>query len=1734
MFGRSFGVFAALAVLGLSAISLGATYGGGSGTAGDPYQIWTPQQLNTIGANSADWGKCFILMADIDMSAYTGTQYKIIGNTTTRFTGIFDGNKHVIRNLTYSTSDSGNYVGLFGYTYNAAIKNLGLENATISTGGFLAGCLVGRQEGGSITNCYTTGSVASISSGTSSVYSIAGGLAGSLLNTTMTHCCSTASVLCSSYTNSTNSLASCVAGGLVGRSTQSSITSSYSTGSITAESTSLYQSTINCGGLVGVSNSSTITNCYSTGWITAPSSHSTLTSTIGGLAGVEVEGAISSGSFWDMDTSGLTAGLGHGSSTGLTGKTTAEMQDLSTFISSGWDFSAEDGDGPDWYMSAGSYPQLKWMEAVVVPDVVGLSLSDTPSVLNPIGLFVSSLSTVYNSNIPEGTIISQTPAAGQTVFNDTGLNLVISLGAGMAGTGTAQDPYQIWTAEQMYSVGLSSAKWSKNFILMADIDMSAYSGNLYQPIGKSVVMNSLTNPFSGTFDGNGHVIRNLNISNTSSAVNYTGLFGYTQSATIKNLHLENISIFSGSRFVGGLVGYQVGGSITNCSSTGTITAEIFVGDSMYNYSEYAGGLVGLQENGSILNCISTCSVKASSSLTSPSGFNLIVYAGGLAGKSYGTIMDCYSTGSVTSSNVGVANAGGLAGNSSGTITFCYSTGSITASALYTFNSLAVGGLIGDNSGTITSCYAKGSVTGKGTSIGGLAGNNEGMVSCCYATGAVSGTGSYIGGLMGSNEDIVTSCFWDVQSSGKNIGVGSGSSAGMTGQTTNQMKMVSAFVSAGWDFSVTDGDIADWNMPADSYPQLKWQQWIVVPDVAGLPMTDAFLALDSAGLMGILTFARSDSVPKWTVISQSPSVGQTVSGITAVNLVVSIGPSLPGLGTAENPYEIWTAEQMHSIGFVPEEWNKKFILMADIDMSDYTETRYALIGDSSRPFSGIFDGNGHTLSNLIINQPTMNSVGLFGDVGSSGTIKNLRIVNANIDGYGSVGGLVGNNSGTISSCIAQEVDAGTGYFVGGLAGQNSGKIKFCYATGVVGGSSCVGGVVGRNLNDAIVAFCYGAVSVVSSDSSLYSTSAGGLVGYNHVGTITSCYATGAVNGGGSYTGGLVGYNYNGTISGCYSTGPVSGKSGLGGLAGGNSGAIKSCFWDIETSGLAASTGGSGVQGKTTVEMQTVSTFTDAGWDFSIIDGDAADWQMPANSYPQLQCMQTIAVPDAVGMSMANAQSTMKSVGLFIGSISTIYSDSIPEGTIAGQTPSAGQIVSAVTPVNLVLSLGTGLTGSGTVIDPYQIWTDVQLYSLGLYSDRWDKCSILMADIDMSAYTGQFAKMIGNSSIPFTGTFDGNGHVIRNIINISNNDYVGVFGYLGNGGCVKNLGVMDIEIQGRHYVGGLAGYSQNGAIIHSCFVTGKAKGAGNYIGGLVGWNGGVIHSCDTSSDVSGIGTIGGLAGCSLGMISFSHAAGAVNGSGSYAGGLVGQNSWGVIRSCFASGNVSGDSYIGGLIGYSGYGTIESCYATGTVTGRNFGAGGLVGGNYENGVITCCYAMGTVSGKSGVGGLAGGNYSNSLISSCFSTGAVTGTGDNVGGLTGINSSGTVNTCFWDIETSGLAVSVGGNGAQGKTTVEMQTLSMFTNAGWDFAGETANGTLDHWRMCVDGADYPRLSWEFGSGGDFACPDGVGVEDLEALATRWLTAEGQAGYSAACDANSDGKIDMADFEALAGNWMAD
>ena len=122
---------------------------------------------------------------------------------------------------------------------------------------------------------------------------------------------------------------------------------------------------------------------------------------------------------------------------------------------------------------------------------------------------------------------------------------------------------------------------------------------------------------------------------------------------------------------------------------------------------------------------------------------------------------------------------------------------------------------------------------------------------------------------------------------------------------------------------------------------------------------------------------------------------------------------------------------------------------------------------------------------------------------------------------------------------------------------------------------------------------------------------------------------------------------------------------------------------------------------------------------------------------------------------------------------------------------------------------------------------------------------------------------------------------------------------------------------------------------------------------------------------------------------------------------------------------------------------------------------------GIIADCYSTSAVTGNGHVGGLVGENWKGTVTTS-YSTSSVTGSED-VGGLVGWNEEGTITMGFWDTETSGLNISAGGTG---KTTVEMQTESTFLETGWDFVGETANGTEDIWWI-LEGKDYPRLWWE-------------------------------------------------------------
>lgn len=328
----------------------------------------------------------------------------------------------------------------------------------------------------------------------------------------------------------------------------------------------------------------------------------------------------------------------------------------------------------------------------------------------------------------------------------------------------------------------------------------------------------------------------------------------------------------------------------------------------------------------------------------------------------------------------------------------------------------------------------------------------------------------------------------------------------------------------------------------------------------------------------------------------------------------------GSGTAEDPYLIETAEQMNAIGTNPADWNKHFRLMQDIDLSAFTGTAFHIIGEwvawgsaHNRPFAGSFDGNGKTISNFSYTSASGDGIGLFAYV--KGRIQDLGLVNPNITAQGGyVGSLVGYlDEGGISGCYAKRASVSGGNNVGGLVGANDGTIASCYSSGQVFGDAYVGGLVGL-VGAGMVTNCYSTASVSGNRN------VGGLVGKTdqETSTITDCYATGSVDGN-RYVGGLLGQLQRGALAKCFSTGHVSGYWDVGGLIGYMRlpAAVWNCFWDTQTSGQLTSADGTG---KTTAEMQTASTFSNAGWDFyniwTICEGTNYPvllWQIPAGDF-----------------------------------------------------------------------------------------------------------------------------------------------------------------------------------------------------------------------------------------------------------------------------------------------------------------------------------------------------------------------------------------------------------------------------------------------------------------------------------------------------------------------------------------
>ena len=360
----------------------------------------------------------------------------------------------------------------------------------------------------------------------------------------------------------------------------------------------------------------------------------------------------------------------------------------------------------------------------------------------------------------------------------------------------------------------------------------------------------------------------------------------------------------------------------------------------------------------------------------------------------------------------------------------------------------------------------------------------------------------------------------------------------------------------------------------------------------------------------------------------------------------------GDGTTGTEYQIQTLNHLYWLSQNSGEWGKLFEQTADIDMTvtqnwndDHSGDAegFSPIGNSSTQFTGSYDGQGYTISNLTINRSSNYYNGIFGYIIGS-TIENLGITEISLIGGEYSGGLVGHvgNSSTISNCYSTgSVSAtlsglGVGS-IGGLIGRDginseSSTINDCYSTVTVTGyndASYIGGLIGTNYN-GIMNRCYATGNVSGEKYTI-----GGLVGNNGgSSTMNNCYSKGNVSGSASNVGGLVGYN-GATINTSYSMGSVTGSANLGGLIGSNSGTITNSFWDTQTSGQSSSDGGTG---KTTTEMKNQSTFSE--WSPSI-------WYMDAgfnDGYPYLLWQNPGGSPLPIELSSFTASVNINNVTL----------------------------------------------------------------------------------------------------------------------------------------------------------------------------------------------------------------------------------------------------------------------------------------------------------------------------------------------------------------------------------------------------------------------------------------------------------------------------------------------------------
>lgn len=701
---------------------------------------------------------------------------------------------------------------------------------------------------------------------------------------------------------------------------------------------------------------------------------------------------------------------------------------------------------------------------------------------------------------------------------------------------------------------------------------------------------------------------------------------------------------------------------------------------------------------------------------------------------------------------------------------------------------------------------------------------------------------------------------------------------------------------------------------------------------------------------------------------------------------------------------------NSIQNISSNLSGKYVMTKDVDVSSILS--FNPIGSSSNNFFGAFEGFGNKITNLTINKPSDDYVGLFSYVGSGASLQNIILENSSITGR---------------------------YYTGGVAGWNEGLARnVTVSGGNVIGADYVGGVFG--VNHADVDRVYSGVNVSGG------WIVGGIAGFaSH--TLNNLGSYGTVTGSGQAIGGAVGKLFNGVILNSYSTANVTGDYYVGGLVGfADTGTkIDNSKTEIGTVKLSKNYGG-GLVGSNFGEITNSSSSISIEGGYQNIGGLAG--------YNDI----TASIKNSFSTSSINSENG-DLVGGLVGVNYGLISDSYATGNVSGVYMVGG--LAGFSGGYQSLIIGSYATGNVSALFDAAGGLTGKLYN-GVV-----KNSYATGNVNAGSYAGG---LIGSISGVDTHIEVSDSYALGDVTAKAN--YAGgLIGAANDGaqGIIKNSYARG-NVKGAYNVGGLMGYNEK-TISNSYAEIGTVTATGDYAGGLVGVNYGRIEGSTALQNVSGNYNVGGIAGYNgaTGAIIGSKAINSVSGY-SGVGGLVGLNDGGSVSQSYFVGSVIGASdATGGIAGYnSNGGKISETYSDGSVKGVNH-TGGLVGYNINSASVSNSYSLASVTGDLAVGGLVG-NNDNAAITNSYSTGFVAANGLS-GGLVGLNQNGaTISGSFWNTDTSGYAWASGGGavaGTTGLSSSDMKNMSNYQSASWSI--DDAGGTSNIWRI-YDGQTNPLL----------------------------------------------------------------